>query len=86
MFWRDKCDQDRGRNNCKIKSLIVELQPKWNVKITVTPVAIGQICLRIIQSVPEEMLGKHDVKELEKTAILDTANILWGSNITLQKV
>jgi hypothetical protein len=30
--------------------------------------------------------GKHDVKEIEKTAILDTANIVWGTNIKLQKV
>jgi hypothetical protein len=29
--------------------------------------------------------GKHDVKELEKTAILGTVHIVWPTNIKLQK-
>jgi hypothetical protein len=27
--------------------------------------------LKIIQKIPEQLLGKHDTKELQKTAILD---------------
>jgi hypothetical protein len=50
----------------------------WNVKTKVTPVitgpsgAISKSFRKYLSSIP----GKHDIKELQKTAILGTAHIL----------
>jgi hypothetical protein len=33
--------------------------------------------LKIIQKIPEQHTRKHKIKELQKTAILGTAHILW---------
>jgi hypothetical protein len=50
----------------------------WNVKTKVTPVIIGATGTiskssgKYLSSVP----GKHDIKELQKTAILGTAHTL----------
>jgi hypothetical protein len=65
----------------KYKDLITETQCMWNVKTKVTPVLIGatgtisKSFRKYLSSVP----GKHDIKELQKTAVLGTAH-------TLQKV
>jgi hypothetical protein len=62
----------------RYKDLIIEIQRMWNVKTKVTPVIIGatgtisKSFRKYLSSVP----GKHDVKELQKTAILGTAHIL----------
>jgi hypothetical protein len=62
----------------KYKDLIVEMQRMWNVKTKVSPVIIGatgtisKSFRKYLSSVP----GKHDIKELQKTAILGTAYIL----------
>jgi hypothetical protein len=63
----------------KNKDLIIETQCMWNVKTRVTPVIIGatgtisKSFRKYLSSIP----GKHDIKELQKTAILGTAHILW---------
>jgi hypothetical protein len=63
----------------KYKDLIIEIQRTWNVKTKVTPVIIGatgtisKFFRKYLSSIP----GKHDIKELQKTAILGTAHILW---------
>jgi hypothetical protein len=50
----------------------------WNVKTQVTPVIIGvtgtisKSFRKYLSSVP----GKHDIKELQKTAVLGTAHTL----------
>jgi hypothetical protein len=50
----------------------------WNVKTKVMPVIIGatgtvsDFFRKYLSSIP----GKHDIKELQKTAILGTAHIL----------
>jgi len=50
----------------------------WNVKTKVIPVIIGatgtvpKSCRKYVSNIP----GKHEVKELQKTAILGTAHIL----------
>jgi hypothetical protein len=60
----------------KYKDLIIEIQRMWNVKTKVTPVIIGatgtisKSFRKYLSSVP----GKHDIKELQKTAILGTAH------------
>jgi hypothetical protein len=52
----------------------------WNVKTKVTPVIIGttgtisKSLRKYLSSVP----GKHDIKELQKTAILGTAHTHCG--------
>ena len=62
----------------KYKDLTIEIQLMWNVKTKVIPVTIGATgtiskSFRIYVS---NITGKHEVKELQKTAILGTAHIL----------
>jgi hypothetical protein len=51
----------------------------WNVKTRVIPVIIGatgtisKSFRKYVSTIP----GNHGVKELQKTAILGTAHILW---------
>jgi hypothetical protein len=62
----------------KYKDLTIEIQRMWNVKTKVIPVIIGatgtisKSFRKYVSSIP----GKHEVKELQKTAILGTAHIL----------
>jgi hypothetical protein len=62
----------------KYKDLTIEIQRMWNVKTRVIPVVIGatgtisKSFRKHVSNVP----GHHDVKELQKTAILGTAHIL----------
>jgi len=44
----------------------------WNVKIKMIPVIIGATFGKYVSNLP----GKHEVKELQKTAILGTAHII----------
>jgi len=63
----------------KYKDLAIEIQRMWNVKTKVIPVIIGttgaisKSFRKYVCNVP----GNHKVKELQKTAILGTAHILW---------
>jgi hypothetical protein len=60
----------------KYKDLVIETQSMWNVKTKVTPVTIGatgtvsKSFRKYLSSVP----GKHDIKELQKRAVLGTAH------------
>jgi hypothetical protein len=62
----------------KYKDLITETQRMWNVKTNETLViilatgTISKSFRKYLSSVP----GKHDIKELQKTAILGTAHTL----------
>jgi hypothetical protein len=62
----------------KHKDLTIEIQRTWNVKTKVIPViisAFGTISKsfrKYVSNIPEN----HEVKELQKTAILGTALIL----------
>jgi len=64
----------------KCKDLTIEIQRMWNVKTRVIPVirvigatgAISKSFGKYVSDIP----GNHDVKELQKTAILGTAHIL----------
>jgi enolase len=68
-----------AQNVLKYEDLIIEIQRMWNVKTKVTPVIIGatgtisESFRKYLSSIP----GKHDIKELQKTAILGTAHIRW---------
>ena len=62
----------------KYKDLTVEIQRMWNVKTKVIPVVIGatgtisKSFSKYVSNIP----GKHEIKKLQKTAILDTEHIL----------
>jgi len=62
----------------KHKDLAIEIQCMWNIKTKMIPVirgATGTISMsfrKYVSSIP----GKYEVKELQKTAILGTAQIL----------
>jgi hypothetical protein len=62
----------------KYKDFTLEIKRMWNVKARVIPVVngatgtISKSFRKYVSNIP----GNHDVKELQKTAILDTAQIL----------
>ena len=62
----------------KYKDLTIEIQRMWNVKTKVIPVIIGvkgtisKTFRKYVSNIP----GNHEVKELQKTAILGTAHII----------
>jgi hypothetical protein len=61
----------------KYKDLTIEIQSMWKVKTNVIPVirttgTISKSFRKYLSKVP----GIHQVKELQKTAILSTAHIL----------
>ena len=62
----------------KDKDLTIEIQRMWNVKTKVIPVIIGATgtISKSFREYASNIPGKHEVKELEKTAILGTAHIL----------
>jgi len=63
----------------KYKDLIIEIQPLWNVKAKVIPVIIGVTgtISKSLRQYLNNIAGKLEIKELQKTAILGTAHILW---------
>jgi len=62
----------------KYKDLKIEMQRLWNVKTKVIPVIIGATgtTSKSFRKYASNLPGKHEVKELQKTAILGTAHIL----------
>jgi len=62
----------------KYKDLSIEIQRMWNVKTKVIPVIIGETgtISKSFRKYVSNIPGKHEVKELQKTAILGTAHIL----------
>ena len=62
----------------KYKDLTIEIQCVWKIKARVIPVIIGatgtisKSFRKYISNIP----GNHEVKELQKAAILGTAHIL----------
>jgi len=62
----------------KYKDLTTEIQCMWNVKTKVIPVIIGSTgtVSKSFRKYVSYTPGKHEVKELQKTAILGTAHIL----------
>jgi hypothetical protein len=63
----------------KYKDLVIEIQLMWNVKATVIPVIIGATATvsKSLRQYLSIITGKHDIEELQKTAIFGTAHILW---------
>jgi hypothetical protein len=62
----------------KYKDLTIGIERLWNVKAKVIPIVIGatgtisKSFRKYVSNIP----GNHDVKELQKTAVLGTAHIL----------
>ena len=65
-------------NILKYKDLTIEIQHIWNVKTKVIPEIIGatgtisKSFRKYVSNIP----GKHEIKELQTTAILGTVHIL----------
>ena len=62
----------------KYKDLTIEMQRMWNVKTKVIPIIIGATgtISKTFRKYMSNIPGKHEVKELQKTATLGTAHIL----------
>jgi hypothetical protein len=62
----------------KYKDLITEKERLWYVKTKVTSVITGATgtTSKSFRKYLSSILGKHDIKELQKTAILGTTHIL----------
>jgi len=62
----------------KYKDLTIEIQHMWNVKTKVIPVIIGTTgtMSKTFRKYVSNITENHEVKELQKTAILGTAHIL----------
>jgi hypothetical protein len=62
----------------KYKDLTIEIQRMWNVKTKVISVIIGatETISKLFRKYMSNIPRNHEVKELEKTAILGTAHIL----------
>jgi len=67
-----------AEKSLKYKDLTIEMQRVWNVKTKMIPVIIGAIgtISKSFRKYVSNIPGKHEVKELQKTAILGTAHIL----------
>jgi hypothetical protein len=62
----------------KYKDLTIEIQRMWKVKTRVIPVIIGAtgVISKSFRKYISNIPGNHEVKELQKTAKLDTVHIL----------
>jgi len=62
----------------KYKDLTIEIQRMWKVKTRVIPVIIGVTgtISKSFRKYASNIRGNHEVKELQKTAVLGTAHIL----------
>ena len=61
----------------KYKDLTIEIQRMWNVKTKMIPVIIGATGnISLFRKYVSNISGNHEVKKLQKTAILGTAHIL----------
>jgi enolase len=69
--------QKEAQKILKYKVLTIEIQCVWNVKTRVIPVIIGATgtISKSFRQYVSTILGNHEVKELQKTAILGTAHI-----------
>jgi hypothetical protein len=70
--------QKEAEKILKYKGLKNEMQRMWNVKNGVIPVIIGATGTipKSFRKYVSALPGNHDVRELQKTAILGTAHIL----------
>jgi hypothetical protein len=62
----------------KYKDLTIEIQHMWNVKTRVIPGIIGATgtISKLFRKYVSNISGNHEVRELQKTAILGTTHII----------
>jgi hypothetical protein len=70
--------QNEAEKTLKYKDLTIEIQRMWNVKTGAIPVIIGATgtTSKSFRKYVITLPGSHEVRELQKTAILGTAHIL----------
>jgi hypothetical protein len=70
--------QKEAEKILKYKDIIIEIQLTWNVKTRVIPVIIGATgtISKSFRKYVSTITGNHEVKKLQKTAILCTAHML----------
>jgi hypothetical protein len=70
--------QEEAEKILKYKDLTIEIQLMWNVKTRVILVIIGATgtISKSFRKYVSTVSGNHEVRELQKTAILGTAHIL----------
>jgi hypothetical protein len=70
--------QKEAEKILKYKNLTIEIQRMWTVKTRVIPVIIGatETISKSFRKYVSTIPRNHDVRELQKTAILGTAHIL----------
>jgi hypothetical protein len=70
--------QKEAEKILKYKDLTIQIQRMWNLKSGVIPVIIGATgtISKSIRKYVSTIPGNHDVRELQKSAILGTAHIL----------
>jgi hypothetical protein len=76
---RQKCDRKKeAEKTLKYKDLTTQIQRMWNVKTKVIPVITGATgtISKSFRKYMSNVPGIHEVKELQKIAILGTAHIL----------
>ena len=73
-----KVIKKEAKNILKYKDLTIEIQRMRNIKPRVIPVIIGATgtISESFRKYVSNISGNHEVKELQKTAILGTAHIL----------
>jgi len=69
----------------KHNDLTIEIQRMWNVKAKMIPVIVGTIgtISKSLRQNLSNIPGKHEIKELQTTAMLGTAHALRG--VPMQK-
>jgi len=70
--------KQEAENNLKYRDLIIEIQRMWKMKTKVIPVIIGatRTISKSLTQYLSNILGKHEIKELQRTAVLATFHVL----------
>jgi precorrin-6B methylase 2 len=71
-LWDRNVIKKEAEKILKYKDLTIEIQRMWNVIIIGGTGTISKLFRKYVNNIP----GNHEVKELQKTAILVTAHIL----------
>jgi hypothetical protein len=77
---RQECAQEKAENILKYKDLRTETQRMWNGENEsyASNNRSNWNDLKVFQKIPGKHTGKHEIKELQKTAILGAARTYFG--------
>jgi hypothetical protein len=78
-FWRQNVIKKEADKILKYKNLIIGIQCMWKVKAKVIALILGATgtISKSLRQYLSTVLGKCEIKELQKTATLGTAHRLW---------